>query len=368
MKILHIVPGLNEQWNGIARMAKDIAAKQSADIVDMREWVNGCKDERVEGYDEVWVHSNWLPMVWKSCLKVMRAALSEKLCFEGAERSESRRDAPAAAGSAPTTVQPGLVGRVVPPTAENKTEQPSSTSTSSSTSTIQPFNHSTFQPRLVRMPHANLDPLRYHSKYWKKLLVSPIERWLYRHTDRVIVTCEAEKKWCEDWGVKCPIEIHDCKQYFNFSRVDRENRENDGRAGAPRTPLNVLFLGRANDPLKGIRYLEQAVKEINNSALRLQPTPTPIINLHLVSNKFGNELEKEWYWCDVLCLPTLSENFGRVIAEALAHGKQVITTDGAPAWKDYFSQHPERGIYLMGYREGDAAKRIELLKEALKNA
>ena len=51
-----------------------------------------------------------------------------------------------------------------------------------------------------------------------------------------------------------------------------------------------------------------------------------------MSTSFGEELERVWEWCDVLVLPTLSENFGLVVAEALERGKRVITTDGAPVW------------------------------------
>lgn len=56
------------------------------------------------------------------------------------------------------------------------------------------------------------------------------------------------------------------------------------------------------------------------------------VELRIVSDHFGDELEKDWEWCDVLVLPTLSENFGRVVAEALERGKWVVTTDGAPVW------------------------------------
>lgn len=69
----------------------------------------------------------------------------------------------------------------------------------------------------------------------------------------------------------------------------------------------------------------------------------------VVSNAFGDELEKVWDWCDVLALPTLSDNFGLVIAEALERGKRVITTDGAPAWGDNLSR-----VEVEMWREGMA--------------
>ena len=59
-------------------------------------------------------------------------------------------------------------------------------------------------------------------------------------------------------------------------------------------------------------------------------------------------------------LPTLSENFGRVVAEALERGKRVITTDGAPAWEG------QPGVlYLKGFRDGTDEERVRLLMDAL---
>lgn len=63
-------------------------------------------------------------------------------------------------------------------------------------------------------------------------------------------------------------------------------------------------------------------------------------------------------------LPTLSENFGRVVAEALERGKRVITTDGAPAWGDG-NDYGGRLVYLKGYREGTKDIRVQLLKGAM---
>ena len=86
-----------------------------------------------------------------------------------------------------------------------------------------------------------------------------------------------------------------------------------------------------------------------------------------------------WDWCDVLVLPTLSDNFGLIIAEALERGKRVITTDGAPAWGEglelgvgsggvggeIWSGYGGRLIYLKGYRDGTDEERVELLKRAI---
>ena len=89
--------------------------------------------------------------------------------------------------------------------------------------------------------------------------------------------------------------------------------------------LNLLYLGRRH-PLKGVEYLERAVKELNHGIHGTHGN----VELKIVSTAFGEELERVWEWCDVLVLPTLSENFGLVVAEALERGKRVITTDGAP--------------------------------------
>ena len=102
------------------------------------------------------------------------------------------------------------------------------------------------------------------------------------------------------------------------------------------------------------------------------------IDLRVVSSAFGDELEKVWDWCDVLVLPTLSENFGLVVAEALERGKCVITTDGAPAWGENLSRvecvdggmwsgYGGRLIYLKGYRDGTPEDRVRLLKSAIEN-
>ena len=283
MMILHVVPGLENACSGIAVAATLIAAEQGADLVEARLFARGAGT--LDAYDEVWVHSCWLPMTLRSCWRALRAG----------------------------------------------------------------------KP-LVRMTHANLDPVRLKYHGWKKWLVGPIERWCLRRCDRIVATCEAEKGWIEKYlGKHCPpIEVTDIKRFFNLNPVNSVN--------PVRKKLHLLYLGRRH-PLKGLEFLEAAVKGIEG------------VELRVVSNAFGEEKEKVWEWCDVLVLPTLSENFGLVIAEALERGKRVITTDGAPAWGEeltgltgftgLYSGYEGRLIYLKGYRDGTDEERVELLKKAI---
>ena len=195
---------------------------------------------------------------------------------------------------------------------------------------------------LVRMPHGALDPVRVRYHGWKKCWFKWSERALFRRAARVVVTCFAEEKWVRDYvGRVQEVEIVDLRRFFPVApMVEREKSA---------APLHLLYLGRRH-PLKGIEYLEAAVEGLKGCELRI------------VSDAFGEEKERVWEWCDVLVLPTLSENFGLVVAEALAHGKRVITTDGAPVWSELSG---EQGIYIHGYRDATPGRRVNLLRDAI---
>ena len=235
------------------------------------------------------------------------------------------------------------------------------------------------------MPEACYDPVRLKFHGWKKWLVGPIERCCLRRCDRIVATCEAEKGWIQSYlGKHCPpVEVTDIRRFFNLNHEIHKIHENIGKQVRPNFQcLKLLYLGRRH-PLKGVEYLEKAVAELNsnpvnpvnpvqNSSLHVSTRST---RLKIVSSAFGEELEKVWDWCDVLVLPTLSDNFGLVIAEALERGKRVIITDGAPAWGEeltgltgftgLYSGYEGWLIYLKGYRDGTDEERVELLKKAM---
>ena len=144
MKVLHIVPEINEA-NGVYQVARMLARESGDEVVALADVTSA----NIVGYSEVWVHGMWLPREWYACWKVLRE--KEKVKRKGEKV--------------------GCDG-----------------------------------PRLVRMTHGSLSPIYLEKQgKWKKKLVAPIERWLFKQADRVVVTCEAEKKWCQEWGLKMPV-------------------------------------------------------------------------------------------------------------------------------------------------------------------
>ena len=318
LKVLHIVPGTEDVANGMVVVAKLLAKEQGeAEVVDLNHEIHE------SGVEEVWVHGMWLPKEWLACWRALRAG-----------------------------------------------------------------------KRLVRMTHGSLSPLYLKCQSpFKKWLVGPIERWCLRRCSKIVATCEAEAEWIRAYEPRVKsIEVTDIKRFFNLNPVNPVN--------PVKKDLHLLYLGRRH-PLKGLSYLETALATYYNkwssapsslaptTACADNPSSNPSrkaatyynkcpIEFRVVSDAFGDELERVWDWCDVLVLPTLSENFGLVIAEALERGKCVITTDGAPAWGENLSRvervdggmwsgYGGRLIYLKGYRDGTPEDRVRLLKSAIEN-
>ena len=352
MKIIHFCAGL-QFWNGMANTARQFIAEEIAQGYEsfLTNELVTLSNAKSGDFHVVYIHGAWLPVLWKAAKHAKR-----------------------------------------------------------------------INAKLIIRPAGSYDPVRlgYHS--WKKKLSAFFERRMLRRADVLLGTCEAEAKWIKDYvGEGCPkVEITDLKRFFNLAvsgqwlavrggdslELNHGIHGISGKGGAlgvrgqelgdrclTHKKLNVLYLGRRH-PLKGVEYLEKAVKELgvrsqglgvrdveNNSKQETSNTKheTRSIELKIVSNAFGEELERVWDWCDVLALPTLSENFGRVVAEALERDKRVITTDGAPAWgeglewrvgsggvgSEIWSGYGGQLIYLKGYRDGTDEEKVELLKRAI---
>lgn len=210
---------------------------------------------------------------------------------------------------------------------------------------------------LVMSPRGCLDPVRLQHSAWKKKLVGWLDRWCFRHADIIHVTSEMERQWVVGFlgrrveskirvipnGVSIPDEI----------LVQQNNSENVRK---------VLYLGRLH-PLKGLDLLLKAWKEITLcrdcgqwELLIVGPDEQGMLSRlkHLAEDlsltygmpheerksaagqvRFSGKVEGTVKWgllsgVDILVLPSLSENFGNVVAEALACGIPVVTTRGTP--------------------------------------
>ena len=288
MNILHICAGW-QPWNGAANIARMLAGEQKSagHTVVEKTWAS---IRELRSADEVWIHCGWLPCLWWAALWARKAVWVPECCY---------------------------------------------------------------------------DPVRLAYHGWKKRLAGPIERFSLRRCSRIVATCAAEAEWIRAYlGKKCPpVTLTDLRRFFTLPPTSPSSSPSTSTSPSPTqikqslnqeilksqppNTIHVLYLGRRH-PLKGVEYLERAVKE------------TEGIELRIVSDHFGDELERDWAWCDVLCLPTLSDNFGLVVAEALERGKRVITTDGAPAWEGVPGV-----VFLKGFRDGTASSRVHLLKTAL---
>ena len=248
--------------------------------------------------------------------------------------------------------------------------------------------------KLVRMPHGCTDPEKLRFHWHKKRWVAPIERWLFRRADRIVATCEDEVEWIKKFEPRVKrveiIRLDGHAERVGKVEFPDSHKERKDRKGGE---LRLLYVGRLH-PLKGVEYLLEAMpndcnlvvigKDEGEGGKLKQIAARRGLDVEFRGIVSEEAKEAAYQWCDVLVLPTLSENFGLVVAEALERGKRVITTDGAPAWggdlelpvssleEGLDGQSPSirtgyggRLLYLVGYRDGSRNERVRLLKEAI---
>ena len=203
-------------------------------------------------------------------------------------------------------------------------------------------------PRLVST-HGMLEPWALKHKRWKKTFAW----WLYQRRDLKRAHCHhatavTEAGHLERLGLGVPICVIPNGVDVPAELPPIGKKEN---RGAQRT---ALFLGRIH-PKKGLAMLIEAWARVRPEGWRLQIAgPDESGHRGHVENAVfaaglseivsfvgpvaGEKKKSMFFGADLFVLPTHSENFGIVVAEALAHGLPVVTTTGAP-----WSRLPELG-------------------------
>ncbi len=196
----------------------------------------------------------------------------------------------------------------------------------------------------VITPRGMLEPWSLEQSKLKK----KIALFLFQHKDLKKATClhataESEAESIRNLGYKNPIAIIpngiNLDEFPGYKKLKKEKKK-------------ILFLSRIH-PKKGIELLfdawEQLTKNQKNNwvveiigngdksyinqlkeLLKAKGLAKEII---IKDPVFGQDKVKAYQSADLFVLPTYSENFGIVIAEALACNVPVITTKGTP-WED----------------------------------
>jgi len=205
-----------------------------------------------------------------------------------------------------------------------------------------PFIHKTIRLSIsesipvLLTTHGMLDPWALSHKYLKKKLAW----YFYQKNDTASVnlihtTSPVESKNIRDIGVNTPIIL-----IPNAVNLPLEYKGNRNHAKV------ALFLSRIH-PVKGLVDLIDAWNSVNTDGWRLiiagegekkymEIIKNKVTALNLqreisfIGHVCGKEKELLYRESDLFVLPTYSENFGLVIAEAMSYGIPVITTKAAP--------------------------------------
>lgn len=189
-------------------------------------------------------------------------------------------------------------------------------------------------------PRGMLEPWSLSQKKWKK----KIALMLYQMRDQqkaacIFTTADMEAQHVRELGVRVPIS------------VIPNGIETDGypcRTSMEGIKKQILFLSRVHEK-KGIEILIDAFAQLHDefadwkvlivgngemeyiNSLKLKVKNLEMENcIEILPPVFGSDKIKLYQDSSLFCLPSYSENFGMVIAEAMSCGVPVMTTTYCP--------------------------------------
>lgn len=196
---------------------------------------------------------------------------------------------------------------------------------------------------VVITPHGMLEPWVIQRNYLKKKLpaLCLYQKRSLRMADALIATAESEKENLLKLGYNRHVDVVQTGIVVDGIRMKQDWQRHK----------TIMFLALLR-PNKGADLLVKAVSELKTELkgyhviIAGSGDPVYVNTLKRLVSDLGLEEmvmftgaiygEDKWSLyreTDIFVLPTLNENFGIVVAEALACGTPVITTKGAP-WRD----------------------------------
>lgn len=199
-------------------------------------------------------------------------------------------------------------------------------------------------PRLVQ-PHGLLNPHRLSSgRIVKTLALLSYERLSLKYASGLIACSDTEAQILKDRfpGKNIGIIPNGVPDLFFKAPSFKKPAKTIGKR-------NLLFLSQII-PVKGLERFFYAIHQVGSTfrekwhvRVAGYGDPRYISSLKELADRldlsevidfvgpvYGDDKLKEYDNCDAFILPTFDENFGIAVAEALARGKPVVTTKGAP--------------------------------------
>jgi glycosyltransferase involved in cell wall biosynthesis len=192
---------------------------------------------------------------------------------------------------------------------------------------------------LILSPHGCMEPVALGYKFYKKwLALKTYQGIVLRNVSLFVATAEQEKDSIRRLGYKQPIAV-----------IPNGVDVTDVVSSKKKITKTILFLSRLH-PKKGLEKLVESWSIVRKEGWKImiagdgdtdyREELERLIRQHGLESDFefigfvtGASKQACFEVADIFILPTRSENFGLVVAEALVNELPVITTTGAP-WKD----------------------------------
>lgn len=191
--------------------------------------------------------------------------------------------------------------------------------------------------KLVTSPHGTLTEWALANSKYKKKALWPLQKRVLACADLIHVTSESELLDVRRAGFKCPVAVISIGIDFLPQLESRGLKESN----------TLLFLSRIHEK-KGIDNLLYAWCRVQNdfpnwrvviagkgdrdyvNYIQGLAAQLAVRRVEFIGPKYGAEKNHLYAEADIFVLPTHSENFGIVVAEALVSGCPVVVGKGAP--------------------------------------
>lgn len=192
--------------------------------------------------------------------------------------------------------------------------------------------------KLVTSPHGTLSPWALSRARGVKWLLWPLQRRALEKADLLHATSEEELQQIRTQGFTAPVVV--VPNGIDVPAMPVRTQV----ANSSRT---LLFLSRIH-PTKGLDRLLHAWAELQSrhpdwrliiagrgEAVYVQEVQAlaaalGVLRVEFPGPLYGEAKEQAYFGADLFVLPTHSENFGMVVAEALAHSCPAVVGRGAP--------------------------------------